>query len=330
MTDLTLAAVSALTEDQARETLERIRWPNGPTCLECGAVEGITKFRPVAERRETTKHQHARPGVWKCNNCGYQFTVTVNTVMESSHIPLRLWLMAFTIMCSAKKGISALQLQRQLGIGNYRTAWFLCHRIREAKKREPVATLLSGTIEADETYVGGKPRKPAGPSRGTGEPKRRGGGRSTRHRTPVVALIERDGRAIAKPTLDATAKTLTPLIRTYVDQNASTLMTDAWRGYITVGREFKGGHHRVDHGSGEYARGSAHVNSAESFFALLKRGITGSFHHVSPEHLHRYCDEFAFRWSYRFVSDSDRTAVAIRQADGRRLTYKPLTSRWPA
>ncbi len=324
MTDLNLATVSAFTEDQARETFERIRWPNGPVCPHCGNVENIMKFRNRAER-EQTPSGGARAGVWKCNGCGDQFTVTINTVMESSHIPLRLWLMAFSIMCSAKKGISAAQLQRQLGIGSYRTAWFLCHRIRKAKEREPVASLLAGTIEADETYVGGKPRKPAGPSRGTGESKRRGGGRSTRHRTPVVALVERNGRAIAKPTLDATSKTLTPMLRTYIDSSA-TLMTDAWRGYITVGREFAGGHHRVDHGAGEYARGSAHVNTAESFFALLKRGITGSFHHVSPEHLHRYCDEFSFRWSYRFVTDSQRTEVAIRQAEGKRLTYKPLTT----
>ncbi len=327
MSDLTLAAVSKLTEDEARETLERIRWPNGPKCPHCEATENITKFRSRADRKQTPSGG-ARSGVWKCNNCGGQFTVTVDTVMELSHIPLRLWLMAFTIMCSAKKGISALQLQRQLGIGSYRTAWFLCHRIREAKKREPLASLLGGTIEADETYVGGKPRKQAGPKAAMPPHQRRNQnamGRGTK-KVPVVALVERDGRAIAKPTLDATAKTLTPLLRSYVDKSA-TLMTDQWRGYITVGREFQGGHYRVDHGAGEYARGSAHVNSAESFFALLKRGITGSFHHVSPEHLHRYCDEFSFRWSYRFVSDSERTEIAIRQAEGKRLTYKPLTTR---
>jgi transposase-like protein len=325
MSDLTLATVSAVTEDQARETFEHIRWPNGPVCPHCGTVDNSTKFRPRSERKQSPTGG-ARPGVWKCNACGGQFTVTVNTVMESSHIPLRLWLMAFTIMCSAKKGISALQLQRQLGIGSYRTAWFLCHRIREAKKREPLAGLLKGTVEADETYVGGKPRKPAGPSRGTGERKRRGGGRSTRHRTPVVALVERGGRAVAKPTIDATAQTLSPVVRANVNLSA-TFMTDAWRGYIMVGREFAGGHHRVDHGSGEYVRGSAHVNEAESFFALLKRGIIGSFHHVSPEHLGRYRDEFAFRWSLRSISDSQRTEIAIRQTEGRRVTYKPLATR---
>jgi hypothetical protein len=134
-------------------------------------------------------------------------------------------------------------------------------------------------------------------------------------------LVERGGRAIAKPTIDATTATLTPIVRANVDLSA-TFMTDVWPGYIMVGREFAGGHHRVDHGAGEYARGSAHVNTAESFFALLKRGVVGSFHHVSPEHLHRYCDEFSFRWDYRSITDLARTETAIRQSGGRRLTYK--------
>ena len=119
-------------------------------------------------------------------------------------------------------------------------------------------------------------------------------------------------------------KTLSPIIRANVDQSAAGLMTDSWRGYITVDREFAGGHHTVDHGAGEYARGDAHVNTAELFFALLKRGIVGSFHHVSPEHLHRYCDEFSFRWDYSSIDDSARTEIAIRQTKGRRLSY-----RWP-
>jgi hypothetical protein len=266
-----------------------------------------------------TKH---RDGCFQCNACHEQFTVTVGTIFEDSHIPLRKWLMAFALLCSAKKGISALQLQRELDIGSYRTAWHMAHRIRHAMSKEPLAGLLKGTVEADETYVGGKPRKPAGPSRGTGEPKkRRGGGRSTHHKTPVVALVEREGgRSIAKPTIDATAETLSPILRASVDKSA-TLMTDAWRAYITVGREFAG-HERVDHGSGEYVRGEAHVNTAESFFALLKRGIVGSFHHVSPEHLFRYCDEFSFRWDYRSIKDSARTEIAIRQTKGKRLSYR--------
>ncbi len=311
---LTLNQVSALTEDEARETIEGILWLDGPICPHCDATENVTRLQGKAHR----------PGVFQCNNCHEQFTVTVGTIFEDSHIPLRKWLMAFALLCSAKKGISALQLQRELEFGSYRTAWHMAHRIRHAMTKEPLAGLLKGTVEGDETYVGGKPRRPAGPSRGTGEPKakRRGGGRSTRHRTPVVALVEREGgRSVAKPTIDATSQTLSPIMRANIDRSAR-LMTNSWRGYIMVGREFAGGHERVDHGAGEYARGDAHVNTAESFFALLKRGIVGSFHHVSPEHLHRDCDEFSFRWDHRSLTDSDRTEIAIRQANGKRLLYR--------
>jgi transposase-like protein len=309
--DLTLAAVSALTKDQARETLERIRWPNGPVCAHCGSVENITKFRGRSERDQTPSGG-ARPGVYKCNACGDQFTVTVNTVMESSHIPVRLWLMAFTIMCSAKKGISALQMQRQLGIGSYRTAWFLCHRIREAKKREPLAGLLTGTVEVDETYVGGKPRKEAGAPK----PK---SGRGTK-KVPVVALVERGGRVHARKIERVDGATLKGAIRENVDRRAR-IMTDEWSAYRGIGAEFEGGHEVVTHSAGEYARGDATTNTVESYFALLKRGVMGSFHHVSKKHLDRYCDEFSFRWNHRSVSDSERTEIAIQQSTGRRLTY---------
>jgi transposase-like protein len=317
MTDLSLAAVSALTEEQARETLEHIRWPNGPICPHCGSINDATKFRPLAERRESAKHRQARTGVWKCNACGDQFTVTVNTVMESSHISLRLWRMAFTIMCSAKKGISAAQMQRQLGIGSYRTAWFLCHRIREAKKREPIAGLLAGTVEVDETYVGGKPRREAG------QPRNAKRGRGTK-KTPVVALVERGGRVRAHKVERVDGLTLKAAIRENVDKQ-SRIMTDEWSAYRGIGTEFEGGHEVVTHSAGEYARGDAHTNTAESYFALLKRGVMGSFHHVSKQHLDRYCDEFSFRWNLRYASDSERTEIAIKQADGRRLTYKSPT-----
>src|SRR6185295_20282636 len=154
---MNLSTLSKLSEDQAREKLEAIRWANGVVCPHCGRVDGHTKL-------QGKKH---RPGVWKCNNgCAKQFTVTVGTVMEGSHLPIRTWLMAFAIMCSAKKGVSALQLQRQLGIGSYRSAWHLCHRIRHAMGKEPMKGLLlgagAGTVAVDETYVGGKPRKLTG------------------------------------------------------------------------------------------------------------------------------------------------------------------------
>lgn len=299
---LTLTDVSKLTEDQARATFERIRWPNGPVCPHCGSVEA-TKLEGQAHR----------VGLYKCKGCAEQFTATVDTILEDSHLPIRTWLMAFAVICSAKKGVSALQLQRQLDLGSYRTAWHLCHRIRHAMGKEPLAGLLKGTVEVDETYVGGKPR----PEHGKPKSKR---GRGTK-KVPVVALIERGGNVRAHKIERVNAKTLKGAIRENVDRS-SRIMTDEWKAYRGIGKEFAGGHERVNHGKGEYVRDDAHVNTSESYFALLKRGITGSFHHVSKQHLNRYCDEFSFRWNHRKISDSDRTAVAIKGGEGKRLSYK--------
>lgn len=302
---MNLSEISKLTEDQARETLERIRWPEGPVCAHCGAMDNITKF-------SGKKHRH---GLYKCNDCGEQFTVTVNSVMEASHISIRHWLMAFAIMCSSKKGVSALQLQRQLGLGSYRSAWHMAHRVRHAMSQNPLKGLLQGDVIVDETYVGGKPRK--------GGPKGISG-RGTR-KTPVVALVERGGRVRSWPITRVNARTLKRAIRENVDPSA-TIMTDEFVSYHGIGKHFEGGHFAVTHSAGEYVR---HVegkkistNDAESYFALLKRGVTGSFHHVSKKHLHRYCNEFSYRWNERKASDEARTAQAIMQAAGARLMYQ--------
>jgi transposase-like protein len=301
---MTLSELSKLTEDEARETLERIMWPNGPVCAHCQKTGNTRKFEGKAHRS----------GVYKCNDCDEQFTVTVNTIMESSHISIRTWLMAFSLMCSSKKGVSAFQLQRQLDLGSYKSAWHMAHRIREAMKLEPLASLL-GIVEVDELYIGGKPRK------GTGTHKR---GRGTK-KTPVLALVERGGRARSFPVENVSGATLKQAIRENVDRKA-TIMTDEWPSYRGIGAEFDGGHHFVTHSIGEYARGDASTNLAESYFALLKRGVVGSFHHISKRHLHRYCNEFSFRWDYRKASDGERTTAAIRQSDGRRLLYKERIS----
>jgi transposase-like protein len=306
---LTLNQVSALTEDQARETLESILWPNGPVCPHCGTVENATRLRGKAHRA----------GLLQCNACHEQFTVTIGTIFEDSHIPLRKWLMAFALLCSAKKGISALQLQRELDLGSYRTAWHMAHRIRHAMSKEPLAGMLRGTVEVDETYVGGKPRPEAG------QPRNAKRGRGTK-KTPVVALVERGGRVRARKVDRVDGATLKGAIRENVDRKAR-IMTDEWAAYRGIGSEFAGGHETVNHGAGEYARGDASTNTVESFFALLKRGVVGSFHHVSKQHLDRYCDEFSFRWDHRETTDAERTEVAIKQTSGRRLTYKPLTGK---
>jgi transposase-like protein len=299
-----LKDISQLTEERAREYLEGIRWPNGPVCPHCGSVEGITRFQGEVHR----------DGVYKCNPCGQQFTVTVNSIFHGSHISIRTWLMALSIMCSSKKGVSALQLQRQLGLGSYRSAWHLAHRIRHAMAREPLASLLKGVVEVDEAYIGGKPRKLSG------EKAKRGRGTK---KTPVVALIERDGRVRARKLEWISSNTLKEAIRDNVDRSA-TIMTDEMPSYRGIGKEFAGGHKTVKHRKLEFARADgAGINTAESFFALLKRGVVGSFHHISKTHLDRYCDEFSFRWDHRKSSDSERTIQAIRQSEGRRLTYAP-------
>ena len=278
--------------------LQNIRWPKGPTCPHCGSRKAT---------RIKAKSEKVRDGLFQCNACRQQFTVTVGTVMHRSHITLRQWVQAFHSMCSHKKGVSALQLQRNLGLRSYKSAWHLAHRIRWAMRQWPMRTFLKGTVEVDETFVGGKTRLG----------KR---GRASERKVPVVALVERGGRIRTKPVEHVTSKTLKSIIREHVRQD-SRIVTDDSLVYHGLRWQFQGGHESVTHSKGEYVRGDVHVNSAESFFALLKRGVHGTFHHVSKTHLHRYCDEFGFRWDHRKVTDGERTVEAIRGADGRRLPY---------
>jgi transposase-like protein len=296
--DMAAIDVGRLTEDGARAILENIRWPDGPVCPHCGSQDAT---------RIESKSKNVRDGLLQCNACRRQFTVTVGTVMHRSHITLRQWVQAFYSMCSHKKGVSALQLQRNLGLHTYKSAWHLAHRIRYAMREDPFANLLNGTVEVDETYVGGK-----------GHGKR---GRSTEKKTPVVALVERGGRVRTKVTLDVSAKNLRSVLRKDISPKA-TVMTDEFTSYGKwLGREFAG-HQTVNHRDKEYVKGEAHVNNCESFFALFKRGVHGTFHHISRRHLNRYCDEFGFRWDHRKATDGERTVAAIRQASGKRLVYQ--------
>jgi len=296
--DMAAIDVGRLTEDEARAILENIRWPNGPVCPHCESQD-VTR---LAAKSET-----ARDGLIQCNGCRGQFTVTVGTVMHRSHITLRQWVQAFHSMCSHKKGVSALQLQRNLGLKSYKSAWHLSHRVRFAMREDPLASLLTGTVEVDETYVGGK-----------GRGKR---GRGAERKTPVVALVERDGRLRAHPVERVSAQELKGAIREAVDRDAR-IMTDEFPSYQGIGAEFAGGHETVQHAEGKYVHGDAHTNTAESFFALFKRGVHGTFHHISKRHLHRYCDEFGFRWDHRKGTDGERTVAAIKRADGKRLLYR--------
>ena len=305
---MTLTQLARMTEDDARQYLENIRWPDGPPCPHCGSVK--------VTRLQGEKH---RPGVVQCNDCREQFTVTVGSVMEDSHIPLQKWLLAFHLLCSSKKGISSLQLQRELSLGSYRTALFMTHRIREAMSG-PLAEAMTGIVEMDETYVGGKPRP------GDGKVHKRGRGTS---KTPVVLVVERDGESQSQPVKHVDTKTLKAIACANVDETA-TLMTDELGVYPGVAKGFAG-HATVNHGNGEYARQSGGVsintNTAESFFSLLKRGHYGVYHSMSDKHLGRYCDEFSFRWDHRKVNDSDRTVAAIKGAAGKRLMYRDMVGK---
>ncbi|MFH1116660.1 MAG: IS1595 family transposase [Pseudomonadota bacterium] len=292
-------------EDAARTFLESKRWPGGyPVCPRCGSEKAY-----ALTPREGSK-KPVRKGVYCCAACRRQFTVRIGTVFEASHIPLRKWLMAIHLMTSSKKGVSSLQLSRELGI-TVKSAWFLSHRIREAMT-ERAGGFLSGTVEVDETYVGAKPRK------GTGPHKR---GRGTT-KTPVVVLVERDGRAHTSRVDRLMSKHLKGIIKTHVSGD-SKIVTDEPPSYKGIGKEFQKGHSVVNHSKDEYVNGEGeHVNTAESFFALLKRGHYGISHSLSKQHLFRYANEFTFRWNNRKITIGERMIAGISGAEGKRLMYR--------
>jgi transposase-like protein len=295
--------------DKAREYLEAVRWPDGAYCPHCGTTsERVTRL-------EGKKH---RKGLYQCNECLEQFTVTVGTLYERSHIPLHKWLLATHLLCSSKKGISAHQLMRNLGLGSYRTAWFMAHRIREGMKPAKPAPLggEGKIVEADTTYIGGKEKNK---HRNKRNAKNIGGaGKQIAH-----TLVERGGRARSDHIANVAGKTLRPIVMKQVSRKSS-FMTDTAGGYMEMGKEFAR-HEMVDHGAGEYVRGDAHSNTVEGYFATLKRGITGVYHHVSEAHLKRYLAEFDFRYNERSalgVDDAARTVKALQGIAGKRLTYR--------
>ncbi|MCK4644949.1 MAG: IS1595 family transposase [Candidatus Aminicenantes bacterium] len=283
-------------EDKARELLENLRWPEGPICPHCESNEAY-KLTPKSGSK-------TRKGLYKCKKCRKQFTVTVNTIFEGSHIPINKWLIAIHLFCSSKKGISAHQIHRMLGI-TYKSAWFMFHRIRYAIKQTSLNEKMKGIIEADETYVGGK-----------GKGKR---GRGSEKKTPVFSLVQRDGKVKSQPVKNVTGKNLKSIIKENVDKN-SVIMTDDFRSYAGLKKDYAD-HKVINHSKKEYVKGDVHTNTAENYFSLLKRGINGTFHHVSKHHLHRYCNEFDFRYNNRKVDDGMRTAILISKIGGKRLTY---------
>lgn len=305
-------------DQKAREWLEARVWPNGPVCPHCGNTD--------QKRITPLKGKAHRPGLYQCNEpeCREQFTVTVNTVFERSKIPLSKWLAALFLMVSSKKGVSAHQVHRMLGV-SYKSTWFMMHRLREAMREGDLSPLGGGGgfVEVDETYIG----KVAGR-----EPVRGG-----YHKRVVVTLVERGGSARSFHVDGAKVKDIAPVVRENLSREAK-LLTDESSLYIKLGDEFAS-HHTVNHSANEYVRYTnvrsfpageqfnVHTNTIEGYFSIFKRGMKGVYQHCSEKHLHRYLSEFGFRYNYRVALGTDDMGRAEKLATGivgKRLTYRRI------
>lgn len=310
--------------DKAREYLERVQWPTGPVCPHCGNVDQAT-----IAKVEGKKQSH-RPGLYYCNACKGQFTVTVGTVFERSKIALNEWVLASHLMAASKKGISAHQLHRMLGV-TYKTAWFMEHRLRAAMAEDVKSSGPLGgagkVVEADETYLGKTDIQPK--TRTDGTPFKKGGRRGPTGKRAVVALVERGGKVRSFHVETANVETVKTILFTNVDRK-SALHTDESRLYTKPGAEFDS-HRTTNHGSGEYVRyedaGIVHSNTVENVFSVFKRGMIGTYQHCGEAHLHRYLAEFDFRYNRRSalgIEDHERTDDLLRGAVGKRLTYRRI------
>ncbi len=293
--------------EKAREWLEARIWKDGRICPHCGVVGESTLMQGKSHR----------PGLYQCNACREPFTVTVGTLYERSKVPLNKWLAATQLMMASKKGISALQVGRLLGLSK-KTSWFLCHRIRESLRGtglEPVGG-EGKQVEADETFIGGKEKnKHVG--------KRKRGNIGGTGKEAVFALVERKGQVRSQHVPNVTGKTLREILVAQVDSR-STLNTDDAGQYRHMHKDFAR-HEVLNHSIDEYVRGDATTNTIESYFALLKRGVYGTFHHVSQQHLKRYLGEFDYRYNQREslgVNDEMRFEKSIPGIVGKRLTYR--------
>jgi len=317
-------------EDVAREWLEKQRWPDGAVCPHCGlvgeayriVVKEKTPEEIKALRKAKKRVRKPRKGLWQCAGCRKQFSVTVKTIFEDSHVPLHKWLLATHLMCASKKGVSAHQLMRMLDIGQYKSAWFLAHRIRYAMTGE-LPEKMNGICEADETYFGPRPRKsnriPYAIKPGQREPVRF---QIFANKAAVFSVVQRGGRVVSRHVEKVTLKNLTEVLREVVADDAH-LISDT--GVLKGMRTHKK-HSLVNHRADEYVRYDEGVcittNTVEGYFSLLKRGINGIYHHVGRKHLHRYLAEFDFRYNEREVTDGERAEKALKGFDGKRLTYR--------
>jgi transposase-like protein len=296
-------------DDAARTHFESILWPNGPVCPHCRGTDRLTRLHGKSHR----------PGLFQCNGCNGHFTVTNGSIMECSHVPLRKWALAFHLMAASKKGVSAHQLHRMLKI-NYRTAWFMEHRIRACMDNTADQSPMGGPgaiVEVDETFIGRK--KGAKVKRGYA------------HKNAIMTLIERrpeGGRSRSFHVSGTSAADLLPIIKAHVN-SGTHVMTDEAGQYAHVGKHFAG-HDYTTHSAGEYVRGDVHTNTTEGFYSVFKRGMKGIYQHCAEKHLHRYVAEFDFRYNNRTrlgINDTERTQRTIRGAQGRRLMYQEPGSR---
>jgi len=307
---MSMTAARYKSEPAARKHLEAVRWPDGPICPHCGSVDNSTRI----------KGKSARPGLWSCSDCRKQFTVTVGTLFERSKVPLHKWLLATHLICSSKKGISAHQIHRTLGV-TYKTAWFMFHRIREAMREGPMFDRSMGgpgqVVEADETFLGAQGYQYDNDTgkwlrkRGYGDMKK------------VVALVERGGSVRSFKVDRISSTEIRDIVVTNIWRE-STLMTDEAMHYRKVGREFSR-HWKVNHGRKEYVRGQKHTNTVEGYFSIFKRGMKGVYQHCAEKHMDRYLAEFDFRYNRRSslgIEDEQRTDEALKGISGKRLTYR--------
>jgi transposase-like protein len=299
--DMPLACCDELA---AVEFFEKQRWGDKPTCVHCGSTQ-------VYKMSDSKTGMRNKRFLWRCRDCNNQYTVRIGTVYQESRIDLRHWCYAFWRASTSKKGVAALEIKRHCQI-SYKSALFLMNRIRYAMAPDSNTEKLNGIVECDETYIGGKPRY------GDGKIHKRGRGTS---KTPVFAAVERNGHIRRRVVADVTGETLHSAIKQEVEVR-SRIITDDYKAYRGIGSFFMGGHDKVCHSTHEYVRGDVHTNTAESSFAVVKRGIVGIYHNVSHEHLHRYLWQFDFIWNNRTLNDGDRVIRAIHSAEGKRLMYK--------
>jgi predicted RNA-binding Zn-ribbon protein involved in translation (DUF1610 family)/transposase-like protein len=282
-------------ETSCKAYLMAQRWPKGVSCPRCG--------------NDKVYANKTRPFTWQCMKCGvakrtpYRFSVTVGTIFENTNYKLLIWFKVLYLMLTSKKGISALQIHRMIGSGSYRTAWFMCHRLR-AGLAEPEFRQLMGVVEVDETYIGGKQANRHANVRA----KYHGGGAAHTGKTTVVGAIARKGNVVCKIIENTSSRTLSHFVRDVVSDRVSLISTDEGGGYRYLRLSFP--HQSVDHKAGEYVRGEVHTNNIENFWSLLKRGVIGTYHNVSAKYLPLYLNEFAFRHNNRKNADIFGSAVA--------------------